>query len=230
MVNFYPPPMFGKIIEPFAGSARYALKYYDRDVLLVDKYDVIIKIWKWLQLCSKDDILKLPRMKEGERVSDHKFDCEEAALLMGFLVGRSVESPRNKATWRATTARPNGINYNLKKIANNLFKIKHWKIDLGDYADIPNQKATWYVDPPYEFGGYIYKESGRNIDYISLAEWCQSRSGQAIVCENTSGTWLPFVPMKSQRGSNRSTTEAIWSNYPTPFDFRQQEMFQEMPA
>ncbi len=44
VVDLYPSPKFGKIIEPFAGSARYSLKYFDRDVLLVDKWEVIIKI------------------------------------------------------------------------------------------------------------------------------------------------------------------------------------------
>ena len=42
VVDLYPRPKFDKIIEPFAGSARYALKYFDRDVLLVDKYEVIV--------------------------------------------------------------------------------------------------------------------------------------------------------------------------------------------
>ncbi len=53
IVDYYPKPKFDKIIEPFAGTARYALKYFDRDVLLVDKYDVIVKIWRWLQLSGR---------------------------------------------------------------------------------------------------------------------------------------------------------------------------------
>lgn len=59
VINLYPPPKFGKVIEPFAGSARYALKYFDRDVLLVDKHDAIVKIWKWLQVCSKDGVFSI---------------------------------------------------------------------------------------------------------------------------------------------------------------------------
>ena len=45
VVDLYPPPKFDKIIEPFAGSARYALKWFDRDILLVDKYPVIVDLW-----------------------------------------------------------------------------------------------------------------------------------------------------------------------------------------
>jgi site-specific DNA-adenine methylase len=222
VINLYPPPKHGKIIEPFAGTARYALKYFDRDILLVDKYDVIVKIWKWLQQCSEKDILGLPRLKEAEFLSDYKFDCEEQLLLMGFLVANSVEAPRNKATARATTHRPNNINFQLKKIASNLFKIRHWKVELGSYDEIPNQEATWFIDPPYQFGGYVYVESNKNWDYSKLAEWCMSRQGQSIVCENTKADWLPFYAMKDMKGSIHKTTEAIWSNESHGFMFVQQ--------
>ncbi len=50
-MNLYPPPKFDKIIEPFAGSARYSLKYWQKDVTLIDKYEVIVRTWKWLQQC-----------------------------------------------------------------------------------------------------------------------------------------------------------------------------------
>lgn len=225
IVDLYPAPRFGKVIEPFAGTASYALKYFDRDVLLVDKYDVIIKIWKWLQTCSKGDILKLPRLKEGELVSSYKFDCDEAALLMGFLAGKGLEAPRNKATARATSMRPNNINSQLKYIANSLFKIKHWDIRLGSYEEIPNQEATWFIDPPYQVGGNTYKMNNKGWDYSELAKWCLCRHGQVIVCENTKANWLPFSPMKKYTGSIYTTTEAIWSNYPHNFIARQQELF-----
>jgi hypothetical protein len=223
LAKYYPLPRYSKIIEPFAGAAQYALRHFEHDVLIVDKWDVIVKIWKWLQQCSKDDVLKLPRLKEGERVSSYAFDCEEAKLLMGFLAGRWVEAPRDKASARATTLRPHHIDHSLKRIAANLFKIKHLEIRLGSYEDLPNEEATWFIDPPYQVGGYAYKE--HKIDYPSLAEWCKSRFGQSIVCENTEANWLPFLPMRAQRGSFRSTTEAIWSNYQTAYHFQQTDLF-----
>ena len=70
IVDCYPKPKFDKIIEPFAGSARYSLKWFDRDVLLVDKYEVIVNTWKWLQGCSPNDIKKLPVMKLGETLDE----------------------------------------------------------------------------------------------------------------------------------------------------------------
>ena len=66
IVDYYPPPKHKKIIEPFAGSARYSLKYWDNDVLLIDKYDVIVDVWNYLKNATEKDILGLPQLKKGE--------------------------------------------------------------------------------------------------------------------------------------------------------------------
>ena len=94
VIDFYPPPKYSKVIEPFAGSARYALKFFDRDVLLVDKYEVIVRIWKWLQVASEKDITSLPVLKQGAKINRNDFDCIEQAWLMGFIVNQGVSSPR----------------------------------------------------------------------------------------------------------------------------------------
>jgi hypothetical protein len=225
IVHLYPPPKYGKIIEPFAGTARYALKYWDREVLLVDKYDVIIKIWKWLQLCSPGDVLKLPRLKPGQTLDDFKFDCQEAKWLAGFLVKKAIERPAIKPTNWVVVQRPNFMNFSLSRIAKNLPKIKHWVIVHGCYSEIKNQKATWFIDPPYEFGGHVYKESSRKIDFAKLAEWSRARNGQVIVCENTRASWMDFIPVGTQQGCKRSSTEAMWTNEPTSYGIKQSEMF-----
>jgi site-specific DNA-adenine methylase len=226
LVRLYPKPKYDTIIEPFAGSARYALHYFDRSVILIDKYPVIVKIWKWLQQCSEKDILKLPRrMNETDRLENIQFDCEAARLFMGFIVGCGAQSPRNKLTARKTTDRPNHINYNLQRVAKNLFKIKHWQIIEGDYKEAPDREATWFIDPPYQFGGEVYVKSNKHISFNDLAEWSRNRKGQVIVCENTKADWMDFSPMVAQKGSTHTTTEAIWSNEKTAYDARQQKMF-----
>src|SRR5687768_15867260 len=117
IVHLYPPPKYGKIIEPFAGTARYALKYWDREILIVDKYEVLIRIWKWLQQCSPKDVLGLPRYKKGDHVDKFKFECDEAKWLCGFLMNKGLESPRLTASSWVTTGRPNWFHYNYRRIA-----------------------------------------------------------------------------------------------------------------
>lgn len=223
VVDLYPPPKFDKIIEPFAGSARYSLKYWNRDILLMDKYDKLIRIWKWLQQCSSNDILKLPKMKAGESTDNFQFDCIEAKWLMGFIIKGGVEAPRKTVSSVGNFG--GGVETQKKNIADNLFKIKHWKIVKGCYSDLPNQESTWFIDPPYQFGGEHYVESNKKINFMQLSQWCKRRLGQTIVCENTKADWLDFKPMKIMQGSIHKTTEAIWSNIPTNYDNEQLTMF-----
>lgn len=56
------------------------------------------------------------------------------------------------------------------------------------------------------------KVNNKHLDYPSLAEWCESRKGQTIVCENTKADWLPFIPLKEMHGQKYKTTEAVWYN------------------
>jgi site-specific DNA-adenine methylase len=222
VVDLYPSPKFGKIIEPFAGSARYSLKYFDREVLLVDKYQVIVDVWHYLQQASPADILKLPKIQKGEKVSDYKVSEIEAKFL-GFLVQGGQGQPRN------STGTLDGINVerDLRNIAKQLHKIRHWKIVCQDSVTIENTEATWFIDPPYQFGGeYQYKFGNKQIDFRALGEWCKSRNGQIIVCENTKADWLPFYPMRPMRGTIQTTTEAIWSNYRHDFQAVQSAMFE----
>ena len=160
IAKFYPPPKYGHIIEPFAGAAKYSLLYWDREVTLIEKYNVVAKIWKWLQQCSKNDILKLPhKLSPGTNIRDMKFDCIEQQWLYGFIIAKGAEKPRFKVTDRVALFRPNHINYHLNKIANNLYKIKHWHIIYGNYDEFKNIEATWFIDPTYQHGGYDYIEN-----------------------------------------------------------------------
>jgi site-specific DNA-adenine methylase len=224
VIRLYPPPKENKIIEPFAGTARYALEYWEKDVLICDKYKVIIDIWKWLQKCSPADVLSLPRFKAGENINKYPYDCEEQRLLCGFLCGFGFYSPRQTATPRMRN-RPNAMNYTIKKIAASLFKIRHWEIMEGTYEDIPNQRASWFIDPPYQHGGKYYVESGSKINFTSLATWCQSREGQVIVCENGKADWMEFKPLAIQQTLMGKNSEMIWSNLPTGADNLQIKMF-----
>jgi len=218
IIDHYPPPKEDKIIEPFAGSARYALKYYDRDVLLVDKYEVIVNLWNYLKNASEKDILKLPAFKKGDDIRTFSLTDEER-YLMGFCIGRGNARPVNLGgnfqDWESDKIR----------ISKNLFKIRHWEIRLDTYTNIPNKSATWFIDPPYQYGGHKYKKSNKDIDFLQLGEWCKSRNGQTLVCENTKADWMEFKPMVSMMGAKFKTTEAIWSNHKTAFDNEQLTIF-----
>jgi 16S rRNA G966 N2-methylase RsmD len=207
IVKHYPPPTYSKIIECFAGSAVYSLEHFQKDVILVERYDVLVRLWEWLiNEAEPRDIISLPVVNVGDDLRKFETLSEEERDLMGFCLNRGSATPKNKVGKFS-----DGWENTKKRIANDLYKIKHWKVLQASYEDITNQKATWFVDPPYQFGGKWYKHN--TIDYRNLREFCLSREGQVIVCENTKADWIELKPLvKIQGAKNTNTIEAIWTN------------------
>ncbi len=205
IIKKYPKPLCDKIIEPFCGSSRYALEYPEHDVLLVDRYKVIVDIWNYLINASVKDIEALPELERGDKIPEQLLQVEKD--LLGFAVNRG--SPTPKHTYTTWAARDKEITRHKKRIIKYLDKIRHWKVQLGSYEDIPNQKATWFIDPPYQKMGIRYEH--KDIDYNHLANWCRERESQVIVCENLGADWLPFTELCSLRGQKKTSIEAIWT-------------------
>lgn len=214
IVKLYPAPKHDLIIEPFAGSARYSLMYWEKQILLIEKYEPLVKLWKWLQQANEKDIDNLPILKRGEKISDYNLS-EGESLFLSFVVSEATTTGRNMVTERAATK----VAYKIKTTKDILPKIKHWEIKQGCYTELENKTATWFIDPPYQRGGEHYP--CRNIDFKRLGEWSRERNGQVIVCENDGADWLDFIPLKSYWGGMKRSTEVIWCNEKTNYDNEQ---------
>ena len=189
----YPPPLYSRIIEPFAGAAGYACKYPHCNVTLIDNDVNIVETWKFLIGATRRDIMKLPILQRGESLDDEKFKKLPigAKCFIGFNLGvspRPHKQPQGYCHW--TTA------YR-QRVADSIHLINHWKVSLGSYTLKRNCKATWFIDPPYSgYAGKAYRKNNSNLDYKALAKWVRKRKGLVIVCENASARWLPFKPLK----------------------------------
>ena len=225
----YPRPEYRTIIEPFAGSAGYASRYHDRDVVLVEKYARLAAVWRYLIGASEREILALPLLAPGETLDDHAWPCAEARDLVGWLVNAAIAEPREQfSAWgksrmdgvAAESVRADFWSHRRRaRTAAAASKIRHWRIIEGDYTDAPDGPATWFVDPPYETKGVHYVHGSKAIDFPALGEWCQRRTGQVIVCEQVGATWLPFVPFSASRSAStqhKSVSEAIWTRHADP--------------
>ena len=209
----YPAPIFDKIIEPFAGAAGYSCLYYDRDVILYDKNPVVVGVIRFLIEASRDDILSLPIIEPGASVDDYDIN-DDAKHLIGFWLNNGASSPCKRLSAWGRSLWPNLPVYFWgercrERLSNDVMNIKHWRVHLSDYANIKNERATWFIDPPYVKDGIHYKKSSRAIDYSELAAFCKSRDGQVIVCENGEANWLPFEPIYSVKGSGRGRNDKV---------------------
>lgn len=216
----YPGPMHNTIVEPFAGSAGYSVRWgRSRRIVLCDVDPVICGVWRFLIWSTAEDILALPLLDPGQSVNDLDV-CQEARWLIGFNVNSGTTHPcKTLSAWAVNWAHRNPENYwgelRRARIARNVGRISHWEIREGDYreqlADI--SEATWFVDPPYSTpAGRYYRHS--DVDFVSLGDWCRGRSGQVIVCEQEGADWLPFrrfESAKTARNGQRSA-EVVWTS------------------
>lgn len=230
----YPAPSKDILIEPFAGSACYSLHYSHKKVKLFDKYDIICSVWDYLIHVSEKEILDLPLIDFDKSIDDYAI-CQEAKYLIGFWLMSAGTKPVTKHTSRSKkhiqggyvyTRIVNGIKKtsiegprllscwaekNKQKIAGQLQYIRHWTIEQKSYDLISNEDATWFIDPPYQKAGTVYKESSKNIDYNHLSAWCKDRQGEVIVCENDGADWLPFDYFSPLRNfQNKQTHEVVY--------------------
>lgn len=211
IIKKYPIPKHQTIIEPFAGSASYAYEYWDRDIVLIDGYAVVVGLWKFLQQVTPNEILALPDVGPMENIEKHTQLSQEEKWLMGFCINNGSTIPKKTARH----GNFNSWNRDKIRIAKDLYKIKHWKIFQGEYnckdADYSNSSITYYIDPPYQHNIYKYGYNSK-LNYVTLGEWCKSRKGQVIVCEGEGANYLPFQPLLQISGQRKKSQEVMWYN------------------
>lgn len=214
----YPLPLYDTVIEPFAGSAGYAIRHHTRNVILVERAPKIAATWRFLMNSTPADIIRLPDVEDGQTVDDLNV-CEEAKYLIGWWLNHATTAPRKSPSkWMRLRGKLKKGYWGREirgRIAQQIPLIRHWRLIEGNYFDAPDVEATWFIDPPYQDGGEQYVFSSNQIDYAELARWCWGTKGQTMVCERLGATWLPFVHLTdartiSSRNGTRECSEALW--------------------
>lgn len=211
----YPAPKHEIVVEPFAGSAGYALRYPHKKVVLCERDPQIAAVWRYLLKVRPDEIRAIPDVPLDGSVDDLHV-CQEAKWLVGLWLNRAAARPRRSpSSWMRAKIRPGSFwgDRVRSTIASQVDAIRHWRLIEGDYSGCADQGvATWFIDPPYQLAGQHYHHGSRGIDFEDLGLWCRSREGQVIVCENEGADWLPFKPLdavKTTRAGRRSV-EVVW--------------------
>ena len=214
--RLYPPPEYPVIIEPFAGSAGYSVRYYDRLVVLCDLDPVIAGVWDYLIKVTPQEVLAIPDVPLDGCVDDLGL-CQEASWLVGFWLNRGVAAPcKTPSAWMRKGIRP-GSFWGPKvrrRIASQVGLIRHWRVSNRSYEESSRGLATRFVDPPYQVAGKHYRHGSKGIDYEHLGSWCQGQEGQTIVCEGPGADWLPFRDQGLRKTARKTPSmERVWLNY-----------------
>ena len=206
--TMYPSPNRDTIVEPFAGSASFAVRYFDRKIVLVEKDPTIASLWRYLIHATPEQIMNIPLLECGQSVDDMKFDCLAEKHLVGFWVSKASSSPnKSPSKWMREEAKYKDQFWGeriRRRIASQVEHIKHWQIIHGDYREAGKIKnATFFVDPPYVDKGKHYRHKLKRGEYAALAEWCLGLDGQVMVCENEGASWMPFQPLGDFRSQKK---------------------------
>lgn len=207
-VKHYPKPEHPQIVEPFAGSAGYSTRYYQRKIVLYEIDPIIYGIWKYLITAPTKELKSLPT-KVTTSVEDLKV-CQEAKWLIGFWLNKACVCPKlTPSKWMREYESTQFWGDKIKhRIVNQSKLIGHWKIFNKSYETLPNKSRTYFIDPPYNNpAGRLYVFN--KLNYKQLAKWVKTLNGQVIVCEQEGATWLPFkhlATIKTLNGANGKGT------------------------
>ena len=203
----YPEPRHKRIVEPFAGAAGYACRYWWLDVVLIDVDPTITGIWQWLIDATAADVLAVPDVPEGGTVDD--IDAPQAARdLVGFWCNGGTTRPcKTKSKW---TRHGHGRDWSWARcrIAAWVQCLNHWTVIQGSYEHAPNEACTWFVDPPYQSkAGRRYQYS--SVDYQHLKRWCDDRQGQVIRCDQAGADWIDNAKQMILKSSKGQSAELV---------------------
>lgn len=219
LARHYPPPAERTIVEPFAGSAGYALHWAKPGtrVVLVERDPRVAALWRRLQRPGlAEELRSMPRVRAGQRTAD--------LLVASAMSLGNVFSSTTAKDWAVTERIERDWPRLRDRVLTALPIVSDWTIIEGDYTDAPDIRATWFIDPPYWVPdgtggtrGDGYRHGASGIDFDKLAEWCKSRKGQVIVCEQDGASWLPFRPLRNMTtaaGDGGRRLEVVWTRTP----------------
>lgn len=217
----YPRPQFRTVVEPFAGSAQYAVHCLvngsaDRAVL-VDRDPRVVSMWERLLSMTPNEVLALPPLTVGEVTTDPLHLVTAASNSWGGIKKMTI-SERMAGLWPTMLRRAADV------LPHLTGRVDVW---LGEYTEAEqDQPATYFVDPPYQTvrlsdglessggargKGYAKGCNSDSIDFAALGKWAQSLSGHVIAVDQMGADWLPFKPLKGHRSSiGTMHLEAIW--------------------
>ena len=197
------------------GGGCYSLQHSDRQVWLNELNADVFTLWDYLIRTDPNEVItRVPRVvKKGDNAIDLAGSGAAPGLLMLIKANVNMGTLGSRGNHTVVTQfaeiKWHQVHPRLERF---LPRIRHWKITNLDYVSLPNEKATWFVDPPYS-GDAGRRYALNRVDFSSLGDWCRGRNGQTIVCENAGANWLPFGDLVAgmPRGGVRRQMEAIWT-------------------
>lgn len=226
IIDLYPEPKHGLIIEPFAGAAAYAFRHArlgsGRTAWINDLDGRVASIWEFLLSPDAAEWVRAVwpvKVEAGRSYLDYLGDGPPAGLVELFRAEANQGTQGARGVHNQITSMGQKCWPRTKgKLLEIIPEISHWRFTRRDYGELSNIEATWFIDPPYANPAGQRYRTGNGLNYSSLGQWCKSRNGQSIVCENSGADWLPFESLGDHRRvsirsryQKANAKEVIWT-------------------
>ena len=202
----YPSPEpHAFLFEPYAGSAGYSLRHWDRVVTLYDTNPHLQILWPWLIAeATNTAVREIPvGIPEGTDIRSLGLSEGQAELLRCWQRTNNTGDCWTVSSWGHL---PGQWTENTRaRVADEIQYVKHWTFERINYGVV----GTYFIDPPYQ---YNYKYGSPEVDYSWLGMQIQAleiAGCQVIACEavcpktGSVPSWLPFQPFGSFVTSRR---------------------------
>jgi len=208
----YPEPRWNTIVEPYAGSAGYALNYCDRNVLIWEDDPNLMQLWLWLiEDATQSNVLDIPvGLPVGTDILSLGLSLGQALLLKHWQRTNNAGDCWTISPWGD---KPGQWTANTRaRVAEEVSAVKHWNF-LVDPGFAPDN-STWFIDPPYQYN-YRYRTGLPPFSHELLASFVKRlpRQAQIICCEaacpktGVVPSYLPFSPSHRSVTSRRKATQ-----------------------
>jgi len=206
VAKYLPSPRPGSVIvEPFAGSAGYALRYgAGREVLLVDLDPVVVSVWNYLISAHPDELRQLPDIDPDATIDDYELSQPQKNLI-GFWLNKGTTHPAKRVgAWARNFPERKGWGQKTRdRLADQVPYLRRWRVIHGDYTLADIGPADYHVDPPYQKAGSRYRCGSKDFCFASLAAWCSQLRGRVHICEAAGANWLPFEPFRKTKATTK---------------------------
>jgi DNA adenine methylase len=186
------PKEWNTFVEPFVGSGAiyFAMNDPDKKAVINDLDKELMAGYKQIKNGVSGNIEKFNKLSLSQMNS---FVNKTPTNEMDRLAKRLYMSCSTfGTTGRGKLYKETNIYTKLKNLDNYKEFMKNTTISSKDYASVIRQYDSpttfFYLDPPYEESGRLYKESDEGIDFQKMATLLKGIKGKFLLSMNDSQT------------------------------------------
>jgi site-specific DNA-adenine methylase len=214
----YPcPEEYDNLFEPFAGSASFALRFWNKKVTIFENNKLLASLWNWLiDEADSKLIMDIPTgLPPYFNIQSLDLSYGQQLLLKHWQRTNNYGNCWTTSPWGHMPGQ--WTSSTRERVAREVEFVKHWKFEQPTYKEA----GFYFIDPPYM---YNYKYGSDDFNYVKLVEQISSIPSKSAIlaCEaicpktGTVPDYLPFeffgnrITSRRKKENNHHSKELVY--------------------